>query len=254
MWRICFGLLAAVSILPAAETGEALFRLHCSPCHGPKGEGGRGPKLAVRRLPRAADDAALADIIANGIPGTQMPNTRMTDTERAQLIAFVRDLGRVQPVQVPGDRANGERIFWAKGNCGQCHTVGPRGGRLGPDLTDIGSKRSAAHLRTSLLEPDAEVPETFAFYQRWTYKPDNFLVLRVITKDGKEITGVRVNEDAFTIQLRDTSDRIYSFRKEELKEINKNWGATLMPAYKGVLSETEIQDVIAYLASLEGAQ
>ena len=210
--------------------------------------------LALRRLPRAADDAALADVIANGIPGTQMPNTRMTDEERAQLISFVRELGRVQPAQVSGDRANGERVFWAKGNCGQCHTVGPRGGRLGPDLTDIGSKRSPAHLRTSLLEPDAEVPETFAFYQRWTYQPDNFLLLRVVTKDGKEITGIRVNEDAFTIQFRDTSDRMYSFRKEELKEINKNWGATLMPTYKGVLTETEIQDVIAYLASLQGAQ
>src|SRR5580700_985439 len=80
----------------AADIGADLFREHCAPCHGPKGEGGRGANLAVRRLPRAPDDASLGAIIAQGIPGTEMPVTRMTDQERADLIAFVRSLGQAQ--------------------------------------------------------------------------------------------------------------------------------------------------------------
>jgi cytochrome c oxidase cbb3-type subunit III len=244
-------LLAA--LVHAAPSGESLFQTHCAPCHGLKGDGGKGSNLAVRRLPRAPDDATLAAIIATGIPGTQMVGTRMTPSESADLIAFVRSLGRAAPAQPPGNRANGEIIFWSKGNCGECHTVGPRGGRLGPDLTQIGEKRSPSNLRTSLLDPQAEVPENFAFYRKVIYAPDNYLRLRVTTQDGKQITGTRVNEDSFTIQLRDDADRIYSFRKSDLRELQKDWGKSPMPSFRGLLSEPELTDVIAYLSSLQGA-
>ncbi len=245
-------ILLAQSALFGAETGESLFRTHCAPCHGAKGDGGRGANLAVRKLPRAPDDAALGNIINLGIAGTAMPPTRMTDAERTLLIAFVRGLGRAQTVQAIGNIPKGEELFWSKGNCGQCHTVGPRGGRLGPDLTEIGGKRSPAYLRISLLEPEAEVPEGFAFYRKVIYMPDNFLRVRAMTADGKQITGVRVDEDTFTIQIRDDADHLYSFRKDELRDLQKDWGKSPMPSFKGVLSEDELQDLVAYLASLRG--
>lgn len=240
------------SSLYAAPTGEALFQTNCAPCHGPKGDGGKGSNLAVRRLPRAPNDAALANIIGTGIPGTQMPGTRMTAAESANLIAFVRGLGRTAPTQPPGDRANGEKIFWSKGNCGSCHTVAARGGRLGPDLTTIGEKRSPSNLRTSLLDPQAEVPENFAFYRKVIYAPDNYLRIRAVTADGKQITGTRIDEDTFTIQLRDDADKIYSFRKSELRELHEDWGKSPMPSFRGLLSDSELTDVVAYLSSLQG--
>jgi putative heme-binding domain-containing protein len=177
----------------------------------------------------------------------------MTADENHQLVAYIRRLGRSQAVQVPGNRTNGERLFWYKGNCGRCHAVGPRGGRIGPDLTEIGTKRGAEHLRESLLDPEAEIPETFAVYRRVIFMPDNFLQVRVVTRDGRPITGIRMNEDTFTIQIRDYSDRLYSFRKVDLREFHKDWGKSPMPSYRGAFSDSEIQDVIAYLVSLEGA-
>ncbi len=93
---LCFALF---SFAFADDRGEILFRVHCAPCHGPKGDGGRGSNLAVPRLLRAPDDAALSSVIALGIPGTQMPATRMTDEENRQLVAFVRSLGRNQHVR-----------------------------------------------------------------------------------------------------------------------------------------------------------
>jgi cytochrome c oxidase cbb3-type subunit III len=219
----------------------------------PRSQRGRAPYLTVLKLPRAPDDAALAQVISLGIPGTQMPGTRMTADENRQLVAYIRRLGRSQAVQVPGNRANGELLFWYKGNCGRCHAVGPRGGRIGPDLTEIGTKRGAEHLRESLLDPEAEIPETFAVYRRVIFMPDNFLQVRVVTRDGRPITGIRMNEDTFTIQIRDYSDRLYSFRKEDLREFHKDWGKSPMPSYRGAFSDSEIQDVIAYLVSLEGA-
>jgi putative heme-binding domain-containing protein len=253
MWTIVGWLLLGAGALCAADRGESLFRIHCAPCHGPDGAGGRGPNLAVLKLPRAPDDDALSSVISLGIPGTQMPGTRMTADENRQLVAYIRALGRSEAEPIQGDRALGERLFWSKGNCGQCHTVGPRGGRLGPDLTEIGTRRGAEHLRMSLLEPEAQVLETFAVYRRVIYMPDNFLQVRVVTRDGSRITGVRVNEDTFTIQIRDFSDRLYSFRKEELRELREDWGRSPMPSYRDVLSESEVRDVIAYLISLKGA-
>jgi cytochrome c oxidase cbb3-type subunit III len=252
MWKVT-GCLPLACALLAADSGPGLFRIHCAPCHSPNGEGGRGPNIAVRKLPRAPNDDALSKIIAQGIPGTQMPGTRMTADENRDLVSYVRSLARAQSPQVKGDQANGERLFWSKGNCGQCHTVGARGGRMGPDLTEIGTRRGPENLRQSLLDPEAEVPETFAVYRRVIFTPDNFLQVRAVTPDGRRITGVRVNEDAFTIQLRDASDRIYSFRKDDLLELHKDWGTSPMPSYRGILGDAEIQDVIAYLMSLQGA-
>ena len=252
MWKvISFPLLACA--LFAADSGPNLFRMHCAPCHGLNGEGGRGPSLAVRRLQRAPDDDVLSRVIAQGIAGTQMPGTRMTADENRDLVAYVRSLGRGQSPPVTGDRANGGRLFWVKGNCGQCHTVGAHGGRMGPDLTEIGARRGPENLRQSVLDPEAEVPETFAVYRRVIFMPDNFLQVRITTRDGRRIAGVRVNEDAFTIQIRDGSDRIYSFRKEDLTELHKDWGKSPMPSYRGVFSDPEIEDVVAYLTSLQGA-
>src|SRR5215469_5959654 len=110
MRSLAIWILLAPGALWAAESGEKLFQTHCAPCHGAKGEGGRGANLAVRKLPRAPDDAALASLIANGIPGTQMPSTRMTAEESAQLVRFVRSLGKSQAAAVPGDRASGEKL------------------------------------------------------------------------------------------------------------------------------------------------
>src|SRR6516164_5721001 len=53
--------------------GEKLFQIHCARCHGAKGEGSRGPALNRPKLPRATDDAALVQIIDDGIRGTEMP-------------------------------------------------------------------------------------------------------------------------------------------------------------------------------------
>jgi putative heme-binding domain-containing protein len=247
-------LIALFPALLCAADAPDLFRAHCAPCHGPKGDGGRGANLAVRKLVHAPDDDALSAVIRDGIPGTQMPGTRMTADENRALVAFVRALGQKAAAHVEGNPASGESLFWNKGRCGQCHTIGPRGGRLGPDLTAIGARRSPAYLHQSILDPEAEVPETFSVYRRFITMPDAFLVVRITTADGKSITGIRMNEDTFTIQLRDYSDRIYSFDKSTLRELHKDWGKSPMPSYRTTFTDAELQDVIAYLSAQDGAK
>ena len=208
--------------------------------------------MNVPRLLKAPDESALSAVITNGVPGGAMPGTRMTPDENRQLAAFVRRLGRTKAIEPFGNPQQGETLFWGKGSCGACHTVGPRGQRLGPDLTEIGVRRGPAHLRTSLLDPEAEIPDNFSVYRRVILMPDNFLQVRVVTADGKRLMGVRLNEDLLSIQLRDPSGGLHSFLKSELRELHKDWGKSPMPSYRNTLTEVELEDLVAYLVSLRG--
>jgi cytochrome c oxidase cbb3-type subunit 3 len=221
--------------------GQQVFGTQCSYCHGPKGEGGQGAVLAVPRLSHATDDQTLFLVIREGIPGTRMPASALTTSQIWQVAAFVRTLGRVAGSKSSGDTQRGRQIFSAKGGCARCHTIDGHGGAIGPDLTDIGDRRDEAELRTSLLEPDASVPL-------------NFLQVRVVTKNGRRITGVRLNEDAFSLQIRDLSNQFYSFWKNELTDIVKEPKRSIMPSYQSILTTSELDDLLTYLESLQGRQ
>jgi len=103
-----------------------------------------------------------------------------------------------------------------------------------------------------LVDPAAEVPQSFSAFRSDVSLPENFLFVRVTTHDGRSAAGVRVNEDTFSIQIRDASGNIESFYKEELQELHKDWGKSPMPSYRSLLSQAELEDVVAYLASLRG--
>lgn len=219
--------------------GEKLFQVHCARCHGPRGEGSRGPTLIRARLVHAPDDAALLAVIDEGIRGTEMPGAEaMSRHEMLQTAAFVRSLGKVPQQPVAGDPARGAEIYRTKGNCGVCHSIAGEGGVAGPDMTQIGEMRSAAYLRESIVDPQAAVPEG---YERLT----------VVPKAGHSVTGVRVNEDSFSIQVRDDFGRSYSFWKSDITRVDKPQDKSPMPSFKSQLSDTELTDLVAYLASLK---
>jgi cytochrome c oxidase cbb3-type subunit 3 len=219
--------------------GEKLFQVHCARCHGPKGEGSRGPTLIRARLIHAPDDAALVAVIDDGIRGTEMPGAEaMSHHEILQTAAFVRSLGKVPQQPVPGDPARGAEIYRTKGNCGACHSISGEGGVAGPDLTQIGEARSPAYLRESIVDPQAAVPE-------------GYVRLTVVSKAGRSVTGVRVNEDSFSIQVRDDSGRSFSFWKSDVARVDKPQNKSPMPSFRGQLSDLELTDLVAYLASLK---
>ena len=222
--------------------GEKLFQVHCALCHGPNGEGGRGPMLTRAKLSRAPDDAALLKILDDGIRGTEMPGAgAMSESEMRQTAAYVRSLGKVALKPVPGDAARGAEIYRGKGNCAGCHSVHGEGGVAGPDLSGIGESRSAAYLRESIVNPGATVPE-------------GYLLVTVVSNSGQRATGVRVNEDSFSIQIRDSAGRSYSFWKKDLAQVDKQRGKSPMPSYQGQLADAELTDLVAYLASLKEAK
>ncbi|MBL8239407.1 MAG: c-type cytochrome [Bryobacterales bacterium] len=222
------------------EQGRRLYMGRCAGCHGPTGDGGKGANLASPTLSRAAEDRALYRIIRYGIPDTEMPGSLMDSLELWQTAAFVRSLGRVAVTPVTGNAANGAQIFRTKGACLGCHAMGAEGGRTGPPLAGIGGRRSATHLRAKIENPAADVPHTFR-------------LVTLTTKAGKTLRGIRLNEDTFSIQLRDFSGNPHSVWKDEIAQFSSE-KKTNMPAYKGRLTEAELNDLVAYLANEKGAQ
>jgi putative heme-binding domain-containing protein len=235
------------------EKGKQLFDAMCSRCHGLEGTGGEGPNLNRPTISRAQDDASLIEIIRNGIPGGGMPAVLKygSDNELRQIVGYVRSLGRTAEESIPGDAQAGKAIYERMG-CSSCHILSGQGSGFGPELTRIGDHRSPAYLRQAIIQPGAALPRgVMPIPGRGL---DEFLPVHVITQDGRDFKGIRINEDSFTIQLKDPGNTLHSFRKADLKVMEKQPDKSLMPAYEGRISPAELIDLVAYLYSLKGAK
>jgi putative heme-binding domain-containing protein len=216
--------------------GRALYVGRCGHCHGQDGEGGRGAVL-TGRLRRGGSDRELFVLIRNGIPDTEMTGTfSLADTDIWRVVGHVRELGR-QGTSEPsaGDPAAGALVY-QKAGCAACHTIDGQGGLIGPDLSDIGARRSVRHLRASLLDPNADIP--------LDYRP-----VTVTTATGASIAGIHLNEDEYSIHLRDGNGDLRSFMKRELKGLTLP-RQSLMPSYASLLP-ADVENLVAFLGSLQ---
>jgi cytochrome c oxidase cbb3-type subunit 3 len=220
------------------DAGKRIFERHCALCHGIDGKGGRGAALNRARLSHAPDDAALKSVITNGIAPNMPEAWYLNDEEITNVAAFVRSLSKVPADPIPGDAARGASVY-AKSACGLCHILDGAGRGYGPELTGIGERRSATFLKQIIQKPASSLPEDFLF-------------VKATTRSGEAVEGIRVNEDSFTIQIKDASSRYHSLRKDALRDLQKRRGESPMPAFEGVLSDGDLQDLVAYLVSPRG--
>jgi putative heme-binding domain-containing protein len=223
------------------EAGFNLYNANCITCHGANGDSVPGVNLRSGQFRRVATDAELNLLIQTGIPGTAMPPGRYTTADVAGLVAYIRsmrDFDNAAPGR--GNAVRGQTIFEEKGNCTGCHRVNGKGSRVAPDLSDIGAIRAPDALQRSLVDPTASM------------LPINRYV-RAVTRDGKVITGRRLNEDTYTVQLIDTNERLVSLTKPDLREYMV-LKTSAMPSYKDKLSSNELEDVVAYLRTLKGSK
>jgi putative heme-binding domain-containing protein len=181
----------------------------------------------------------LKTIIRKGIAGTSMPAFESLDNDELDvLVGHIRSLSSsgVKSAPVAGDVKHGAQVY-AKSACGACHRVGNSGNDYGPNLTRIGGARSAQYIRQSIVEPSADIPAEFEG-------------VTVETLKGQKLTGVRVNEDTFSIQLRLPNGQFGLFKKSELKSVSYE-KKSVMPAYDK-LPAGDLQDLLAYLDTLRG--
>jgi putative heme-binding domain-containing protein len=106
--------------------------------------------------------------------------------------------------QGSGDPARGRSLVESNA-CFDCHRIDQRGSRVGPDLSDIGTRRTPERLQQALLDPDQEV----LFENRY---------VRFVTKDGTTVTGRLLNQDALSVQLMTPKEELKTFLRAGIRD------------------------------------
>jgi putative heme-binding domain-containing protein len=223
----------------AIRTGMGLFRGRCADCHGMDARGVRGPDITQVWVSGRTDDG-LNRTIRAGIPGTEMPaNPRVSEHEAWQILAYLRTLAATAPAtrERGGNAGNGEKLYRAM--CANCHRANGTGGRLGPDLSRVGMSRSREMLETRIR---GAVEGFLAGYEPVT----------LARQTGPPIVGVKKNEDLFTVQIMDLTERIQGYDKSTLISV-QNGSRSAMPAFGfNRLSDADLNDLISYLQTFRG--
>lgn len=225
----------------AIAEGQRVFLQSCAPCHGSTGEGAQGqaegmhpPDLTRGEFRAGRTDGDLFRVINEGVRGTPMPSFKSLGDEQIwRLVTFVKSLSAVK-LSLTGDPQAGEVLFWGKGDCGRCHQMGSRGGRIGPDLSHGSRHNDAAHLKQSIVDPNADITPGYA-------------IITVTTRDNQTITGVERWLDNFSVRLIDSSGNERSFLRDEIKSVSLQMKSVMPDDYGKKFSATDVDNLVAYI-------
>ena len=134
-----------------------------------------------------------------------------------------------------GNPANGKKLFAS--SCIQCHTVGPEGGKVGPDLTTVGTQFSRREIAESILFPSKAVRE-------------GYQAINIEMRDGEFVSGLLKAETADELTLVDSAAQAHTIPKKQITS-RKLSELSLMPdGLQAALTLSEFADLLAYLESL----
>ena len=197
---------------------------------------------ALKTQPPAKDAARVGLRVLTGL-GVQAPELTATLQAATGQIGLKRKLDAaemqrlIKLVQSQGDPARGEAVFRrAELGCMQCHALGGAGGKVGPDLSGIGTSAQLDYLIESVILPSKVVRE-------------GYTTAVVVTADGKAYTGVVQRESPTELVLRDPVRDEIVIPVKEIDE--KRVGGSLMPeGLDHALTDAELADLVRFLAEL----
>ena len=222
----------------AIRAGAALYGPRCAECHGADAKGINGPDLTLLWAFGTSDDRVF-QVIQRGVSGSIMPSSDAPDREIWAVVAYLKSVSTVSPFENDrGDAERGQEVF--SSTCVRCHRVSGTGGRLGPDLSRIAVIRSRDAMARAIRDPSASVAA-------------GYRAVTLVTRDGRRVRGATKGEDAFSIQVVDTDERLQGYLKAELDEVIHE-ERSLMPMFDpDRLSERDLDDLLRYLGTLRGA-
>ena len=222
-----------------ASTGKRVYSANCAGCHGLDGKGGeRAPDIVTRPQARQLSDAAILQILQNGVPNTSMPSFRFLDAKtRTSLVAHLRTLqGASTVASLPGNAQRGRQIFFSKGGCASCHMVHGEGGFFASDLGGFANGRSQESVRDAIVSPNRDLD------------PRRRTVVATLA-NGTSLQGIARNEDNFSLQLMTADGTLHLLSKSSLAKLDYR-DQSPMPADYGItLSSSELDDLVNFIFS-----
>ena len=222
-----------------AQDARLLFEKNCAVCHGDGHGTERGPNLADNRRVRSSSMDNLRGLIRDGVPSRGMPAFPLPAAELEALTQLVRAFSApASESHAAGDAAAGERYFFGKGGCANCHMALGKGKASGPDLSVIGLEMTLREIEESVRTPAA------------TVKP-GYQMATVRLRDGRTVRGFARNQSRYNLQLQDSNGRFHLLNQDEIASTAMEPGSVMRPPN---CTAEECRDLFAFLSRLTGPE
>lgn len=230
---------------PAQQGGQRLYQSNCAGCHGLDARGGEhAPNIATVQRVQQLPDADLLRTIRDGIPDASMPafGGRLNSDELSAIAGYLRTLqGEQKTIPLPGNPETGERLFFSKAACSECHMVAGNGGFIAADLSSFAATRSIEQIREAILDPNKNLDLRHS-------------MAVAVTKDNHKYIGVVRNEDNSSIQLQTRDGGFHLFDKSTLASLTLQKRSWMPYNYGSRLNPAEVNDLISYLIETAAKQ
>jgi putative heme-binding domain-containing protein len=161
--------------------------------------------------------ARRAERMAEVIPGIS--------ADREEIVKKLLPLAKEK-----GDATRGKEVYTA--NCANCHLFNGQGGKIGPDLTGIGS-RDRADILMEILDPNRSVE---ANYRLWN----------VTTKGGDTFSGRLETETQTSVEILDTTGQKHAIQRKEIAAMESSL-LSIMPTGMEALPPDDLKALLEYL-------
>ncbi|WP_170157502.1 DUF7133 domain-containing protein [Roseimicrobium gellanilyticum] len=222
----------------AAAQREALVVLGTLPAHG-----------KADALIAAQVDRLIAGQVAPGamLEVMETAKRREDGAVKAKLQQYLQSLPQTRTAAAfpqllqGGDVAAGKKVFFehTAAQCLRCHKIGGKGSEVGPTLDGISKKHPREYLLEAVLFPNNNIAPGFE-------------MTMVVLKDGKSYGGMVRKETDTELQLSAPVPNapVDTVKKADIQ--TRAPGISAMPEMmQQVLTQREIRDLVAYLASLK---
>ena len=200
-----------------------------------------GPELLSKALQgsRLKEPVALAANRSAAASGRNVPgllaalnkagDLNMSPGDRRKLIVDVRASGSAE---------RGEQIYQRTAMaCTTCHLVNGKGGKLGPDLSTLGSYMIPESILESLLNPSTDIKQGY----------ETVVVTR---KDQTIVSGLLQRKTDTSVLVRDPSGKVVSIPTGEVVKVDTSPVSLMPPGLTASLRRDELVDLMTFLTTL----
>ena len=158
--------------------------------------------------------------------------------QRVKRLGTVVDRGAI--LDLPANAKQGRVVFFDNpaAACKNCHRIAKQGETLGPDLSQIGKKYTAAQLLDQILEPSKLMDPKYVPYL-------------METAEGQILTGLLEKKTDEEVWLKDARNRIHKIAAAEIELLVRQRKSLMPELLLRDLTAQQVADLVAFLATLK---